>query len=50
MITDSPVNNHKDLLNVVDGLLGGGGPRSRGGSLCNRTHASSVLASAGSSE
>ena len=22
MITDSPVNNHKDLLNVLDGLLG----------------------------
>lgn len=25
MITDSPVNNHKDLLNVVDGLLGEAG-------------------------
>ena len=25
MITDQPVNNHKDLLNVVDGLLGGVG-------------------------
>ena len=25
MITDSPVNNHKDLLNVLDGLLGEAG-------------------------